>query len=62
MDASDFIVHSDLVGPSLMKVIEDQLLQGETDDRHIRAEPIGLNIYGKYGCREVSPCRLIASM
>jgi len=54
MDASDFVVRFDIVGSNLMTIIEDQLLQGKTDNRCIRAEPVRLNIYGKY-CPDVSP-------
>jgi len=54
MDASDFIVRSDLVGSSLVRTIEDKLLRGKTENKHIRAEPNRLNIYGKH-FREVSP-------
>ena len=39
MDASNFTVQLDLVCSGLIKTIEDQLLQGETENMYIRAEP-----------------------
>ena len=53
MDASNFTVQLDLVGSGLLKTIEDQLLQGETENMYIRAEPYKLNVYGN--SRDVSP-------
>ena len=53
MDASDFIVRFDIVDSDLIRTIEDKLLQGETENKCIRAEPVRLNIYGKY-CPDVS--------
>ena len=46
MDASNFAVQLDLVGSGLMKSIEDQLLQIETENMYIRAELYKLNVYG----------------
>jgi len=46
MDASNFAVQLDLVDSGLMKSIEDQLLQGETENMYIRAELYKLNVYG----------------
>ena len=54
MDAPDFIVRSDIVDSDLMRAIEDKLLQGKTDNKCIRVEPVRLDIYGKY-CPEPSP-------
>lgn len=53
MDASNFSLQLDLAGSGLMRIIEDQLLQTETENKHIRAELYKLNVYGK-SCREVS--------
>ena len=47
MDASNFSVQLDLANSNLLKVIEDQLLQTDTEDKYIRAELYKLNIYGK---------------
>jgi hypothetical protein len=41
------------VGSGLMGIIEDRLLQGETDNMYIRPELYKLNIYGNF-CRDVS--------
>ena len=46
MDASNFSVQLDLVGSGLIRTIEDQLLQGETENMRIKAELYKLNIYG----------------
>lgn len=46
MDASNFSVQLDLAGSGLIRTIEDQLLQGETESMRIRAEPYKLNVYG----------------
>jgi len=47
MDASNFSVQLDLANFGLMKTIEDQLLQSNTEGKYIRAELYKLNIYGK---------------
>ena len=56
MDASNFSIQLDPAGSGLMRTIEDQLLQGETENKYIRAELYKLNVYG-------DPCRnvLLAS-
>ena len=54
MDASNFSVQLDLAGSGLMRIIEDQLLQSETENKYIRAELYKLNVYGD-SCRHVSP-------
>ena len=46
MDASDFSIQLDLAGSGLIRTIEDQLLQGETENMHIKAELYKLNVYG----------------
>ena len=54
MDASDFSVQLDLAGSGLMRIIEDQFLQSETENKYIRAELYKLNVYGD-SCRYTSP-------
>ena len=46
MDVSNFSVQLDLAGSGLMRTIEDQLLQSETENKYIRAELYKLNVYG----------------
>jgi len=46
MDPSSFAVQLDLVGSGLIRTLEDQLLQGETEKVHITAQLYQLNIYG----------------
>ena len=46
MDASNFSVQLDLASSGLMRTIEDQLLQSETEKMYIRAELRKLNVYG----------------
>ena len=48
MDASNFVVQFDLAGSGLMRTIEDQLLQSETENKYIRAELYKLNVYGDF--------------
>ena len=48
MDASNFAVQLDLAGSGLIRTIEDQLLQGETEKMHIRPELYKLNVYSNY--------------
>ena len=54
MDASDFVAQLDLTGSGLVRIVEDQLLQSETEKMHIRAQLYKLNVYGNSG-RSVSP-------
>ena len=54
IDASDFSIQLDLVSSGIMKTLEDQLLQGETEKMRIRAELYKLNVDGDSG-RYVSP-------
>ena len=46
MDATDFAVQFDPIVSSLMKIVEENLLQGETEKMSIRPEIYKLNIYG----------------
>jgi len=46
MDASNFCVQLDLTTSGLMRTIEDQLLQTETEGKSIKAELYKLNVYG----------------
>jgi hypothetical protein len=50
MDASNFATQLDLANSGLMKIVEDQLLQTQTENVSIRAELYKLNIYGNF-CR-----------
>ena len=54
MDASNFSVQLDLANTGLLKIIEDKLLQTDSEDGYIRAELYKLNIYGK-SCHVVPP-------
>jgi hypothetical protein len=58
MDGSDFAVQLDLVSSGIMRTLEDQLLQGETEKMYIRAELYKLNIYGdsRHDAPLVSSC------
>jgi len=58
MDASNFAVKLDLVYSGLIKTIEDQLLQSETENKHIKAELYKLNVYGnsRYDVPPMSSC------
>jgi len=47
MDASDFAIQLDLVSPGILRTLEDQLLEGETEKMCIRAELYKLNVYGE---------------
>lgn len=47
MDASNFAVHLDLAGFDLIQIIEDRLLQPETENKRIKAELYKLNVYSK---------------
>lgn len=47
MNPSDFSAQFDLVGSGLMKIVQDQLLQAETENTYLRAEVRELNVYGK---------------
>ena len=49
MDASNFAVQLDLAASGLIRTVEEQLLQGDTEKMRIRAELYKLNVYG-------SPC------
>ena len=46
MDALDFSVQFDLEGSGLIQTIEEQLLQGKTENMHIKAQLYKLNVYG----------------
>ena len=46
MDASNFAVQFDPAASGLLKTIENQLLQGDTEKMRIKAELYKLNIYG----------------
>lgn len=46
MDASNFSAQLDLAASGLIRTIEEQLPQGETENIRIRAEPYKLNVYG----------------
>ena len=46
MDSSNLSVQFDLAGSGLIRTVEDQLLQGETEKMRIRAELYKLNVYG----------------
>ena len=65
MDASNFSVQLDLVGSGLIRTIEDQLLQGETENMRIKAELYKLNIYGNpcsLRCLPLSFSKVVASI
>ena len=46
MDASNFALQLDLAGSGLVRTIEDQLLQGESENMRIKAQLYKLNVYG----------------
>jgi hypothetical protein len=46
MDTSNFSIQFDPGASGLIQIIEDQLLQGETEKMHIKAELYKLNVYG----------------
>ena len=46
MDASNFAMQLDPAGSGLIRDIENQLLQGDTEKMYIRAELYKLNVYG----------------
>jgi hypothetical protein len=58
MDASDFATQLDIAGSGLIRTIEDQLLQGETENMHIKAELYKLNVYGDF-CSEHFPAAVV---
>ena len=46
MDAANFAVQFDPTVSSLMKIVEENLLQGETEKMSIKPEIYKLNVYG----------------
>ena len=58
MDTSNFCVQLDLTASGLMRIVEDQLLQSRTENKHIKAEPYKLNVYGdsRHGASPVPAC------
>jgi hypothetical protein len=49
LDASDFSVQLDLASSGLIRIIEDQLLQGK-ENMQIKAQLYKLNVYGNLAC------------
>ena len=50
MDAANFAVHFDPILSGLIKTVEENLLQGQTEKMSIRPEIYKLNVYGSLSC------------